>query len=54
MTAESASEDLPPLAMSRVGLIVAPVIIAKVYVNEKHYYKKGAVHIELKNNFGAF
>ncbi len=47
MTAESASEDLPPLAMCRVGLISAPVIIANVYICEEHHYHRGAIHIDI-------
>ena len=45
MTAEFASEDLPLLALCPC-IIMAPVIIANVNVNEEHYYQKGAVHID--------
>ncbi len=49
MTAESASDDVPLLAMCQRGLIVAPVIVANVYICEEHHYHRGAIHIDIHN-----
>ena len=49
MTAESASEDLPLLAMCQRGLILSPVIVANVCIYEEHHYHRGAVHLDIHN-----
>ena len=49
MTAVSASDDLPLLAVCRMRLIVSPVIVANVNIYEEHHYHRGAVHIDIHN-----
>ena len=53
MTAESASKEKPLQALFPICVIMAPIIIANVNVNEEYKYQKGAVHVEFKTDLGT-